>query len=736
MIEAEKKHVRYQKLDHCSDHPLLDEVTGPPRLIGMVTVGITVGIAAAAVPNTVDAYVGPGAGFALLSSFLVVFTTLLLAVASLLIWPFRMAIRAFRLRNRPKAWIRRLVVVGFDGQDPKLTEKYLEQGLLPNLKKLQEQGCYRRLGTTYPALSPVAWSSFATGTNPARHNIFDFLNRDRRTYLPLLSSTHIGGVENTLDIGKYRIPTKKPEIRQLRKSKPFWRILGDNSIWSTVLRVPITFPPDKFYGAQLSAMCVPDLLGTQGTFLLFTTRHSEEKIKEGGIRIELEQADGVIETTVQGPENTFVKDNPPLEIPMRVERDIDANCARLTIGKLDLELTPNVLSDWVQLEFHAAPAVKVRGCCRMMVTEMGEHFSLYMTPISIDPESPAMPISHPPYYSNYLAKKIGGPYSTLGLAEDTWALNEGVTDDGTFLELTYDIDSEREKMFFAALDKLRQGTLTCVFDAVDRIQHMFWHYLEADHPANKGGDVSAAEHRNAIQKIYEHNDAIVGRVMEQLQDGDVLLVISDHGFDSFQRGVNLNGWLHEQGLLKLKDGASGEGDWLADVDWAQTKAYSLGLSGMFLNLKGREAMGIVAPGAEAQAVKDQIKKGLEGIIDSERNAVAVEQVFDTAKLYAGPYSENAPDLIVGYNSGYRISWDCATGLVSGPIFEDNVKAWSGDHCIDPRLVPGILFCNVDMAEQAPSLIDIAPSVLKLFGLEPPAHMDGKPLFTREALQGA
>ena len=736
MIAADKKHVRYQRLDHCSDHPLLDEITGPPRLIGIMTLSLTIAIASAIVPNTLNAYVGPGAGFALLSSFLVIFTTLLLAVASLLIWPFRMAIRAFRLRNRPKPWINRLVVVGFDGQDPKLTEKYLDAGLLPNLKKLKEKGCYRRLATTYPALSPVAWSSFATGTNPARHNIFDFLNRDRRTYLPLLSSTHIGGVEKTLSLGKYRIPTKKPEIRQLRKSKPFWRILGDYSIWSTVLRVPITFPPDKFYGAQLSAMCVPDLLGTQGTFLLFTTRHSDEKIKEGGMRIELEETGGVIETTIRGPENTFVRDNPPLEIPIRIERDTAANRVRLTIGKLDLELVPHVLSEWVQLEFHAAPGVKVRGCCRLMVTEMGEHFSLYVTPISIDPESPAMPISHPAYYSNYLAKKIGGPYSTLGLAEDTWALNEGVTDDGTFLEQTYDIDAEREKMFFAALEKLRNGTLTCVFDAVDRIQHMFWHYLEADHPANNGIDIAAAEHRDAIRKIYEHNDAIVGRVMEKLKDGDVLLVISDHGFDSFQRGVNLNGWLMSQGLLALNEGATGEGEWLADVDWSKTKAYSLGLSGMFLNLKGREAMGIVEPRAEAQAVKQAIIDGLEGIVDDERGKVAIGRVFDTAKLYAGPYAENAPDLVIGYNSGYRISWDCAQGLVAGPIFDDNVKAWSGDHCIDPRLVPGILFSNVAMEEQTPSLIDIAPSVLKLFGLEPPTHMDGRPLFTREALRTA
>ena len=685
------------------------------------------------VPGTVEAYIGPGAGFALLSSFMVIVTTTLLAIVSLLVWPFRAAIRLVKRSFLPKPWIKRLIIVGFDGQDPKLTDQYLNEGRLPNLQKLKNMGCYRRLATTYPALSPVAWSSFATGTNPARHNIFDFLNRDRRTYLPLLSSTHIGRVERTLKIGRYRIPLHKPEIRQLRKSKPFWSILGEHDIWSTILRVPITFPPDKFHGAQLSAMCVPDLLGTQGTFLLYTTRPAEKAFKEGGIRVPLEKTGSAMETTLRGPDNSFVDGSPPLELSMTIVMNEAEQRVTVTISGETIELTPHQLSEWVRLEFKAAPGVKVSGICRMMVTEMDEHFSLYLTPISLDPENPAMPISHPGYYSTYMAKKIG-PYCTLGLAEDTWALNEGVTDDSTFLTQTYDIDHEREQMFFAALDRLRRGTLACVFDATDRIQHMFWHYLEAEHPANKGCDIAAAEHRNAIRELYEHNDVMVGKVMERLQDGDVLLVISDHGFDSFQRGVNLNGWLQEQGLLVLKDGASGDKEWLADVDWSKTKAYCLGLTGMFLNLKGREAMGIVEPGEEAQQVKDEIISKVSGMVDDERDKIGIEEVFDTASVYRGPYSENAPDLIIGYNSGYRISWNCATGMVAGAVFEDNVKAWSGDHCIDPRLVPGIFFSNYAIEEENPSLIDIAPSALRLFGLEPPAYMDGKPLFTREAVQ--
>lgn len=669
-----------------------------------------------------EAYVGPGAGFALLSSFFVVFTTIILALVSLLIWPFRLAIRAIT-RGRPvKPLIKRLIIVGLDGQDPKLTDRFIAEGKLPNFSKLAAMGSYHRLRTTFPSVSPVAWSTFSTGVSPAKHNIFDFLDRDLRTYLPVLSSTHIGRPTRVLKLGRFRIPLSRPDLRLLRKSKPFWCILGDHHIWSTVLRVPITFPPDKFYGAELSAMCVPDLLGTQGTFTLFTTRPVGGRFKEGGTRVELRKNGHGFEASLAGPPNSFIAGEPALAIPLsiradqgRVRIDVNGHHHTLEMGKL---------SDWITLTFPAAPLIKVSGICRMLVTEMGEHVSLYVTPINIDPEKPAMPISHPSYYSTYLAKKIG-PYSTLGLAEDTWALNEGVIDDGTFLQQTYDIDAERERMFFAGLDKLRHGSLVCVFDATDRIQHMFWRYLDPTHPAGRGRET--AEHRDAIEQLYIHNDALVGKVMARMKDGDVLMVISDHGFNSFRRGVNLNSWLHANGYLTLKPGADGSAEWLRDVDWSRTRAYALGLTGMFLNVKGREGQGIVEPGAGAAQLRKELVAKLSGLADGDADAVGITEAFETQALYSGPYLANAPDLLIGYNAGYRTSWDCATGVVSGPVFEDNLKAWSGDHCIDPRQVPGVIFCNRSIDSTDPALIDIAPTALHLFGIEPPAYMDGKVL---------
>lgn len=710
---------------------------------------LIVALAAAAVlalPSNASAYIGPGAGFALLSSFFVLLTTMVLALVALLRWPFRLMWRAVCGGRKARPLIRRLIVIGFDGQEPSLTDRYLAEGKLPNFAALAKTGCYHRLKTTNPPVSPVAWSSFSTGTNPGRHNIFDFLDRDRRSYLPLLSSTRIGSNtgrgERVLRLGPYRIPLRAPEMRLLRKSQPFWSLLGEARVWSTVLRVPITFPPDRFHGAQLSAMAAPDLLGTQGTFLLYTTRPSSrageagsageegKDFKEGGIRVPLTFTGDRAETRITGPANPLRAGTPPLELPMTVTRDSAAKTLTIDVSGQRVTLASRELSDWIPLAFKAAPFVKVRGLCRMQATEVADddgtdaeqHVSLYVSPISLDPEHPAMPISHPSWYATYLAKKIGRPYSTLGLAEDTWALNEGVIDDETFLQQTWDIDRERQDMCSAALDRLRDGALVCVFDATDRVQHMFWRHV--------------GQKNNAIEEQYRRNDAYLGQVMSRLTDGDVLMVLSDHGFNAFRRGVNLNRWLLDHGYLALKPGADGRAEWLRDVDWSRTRAYALGLTGLFLNIKGRESQGIVSPGSEVSQLKAELIAKLSGLVDTApaadgagpKRGVAIREMFDTASIYDGPYTGNAPDLLAGYNTGYRVSWECASGVVSGPVFEDNTKAWSGDHCIDPRLVPGVFFCSRPIDKSDPALIDIAPTALHLFGVGIPHHIEGTPLF--------
>lgn len=674
------------------------------------------------------AYVGPGAGFAFLGSFLSLLAAFLVGAASILAWPVRVLWRSL---SGKKGWknakVRKVIFLGLDGYDPDLAERYMAEGKLPNLSGLREKGDYSRLRTTYPPLSPVAWSTFATGVNPAKHSLYDFLNRSMKTYLPELSSSRVREPARFLKLGKWRVPLGKASVDMRRKSKTFWSILGDEGIDSSILRVPITFPPEKFNGRMLSAMCTPDLLGTQGSFQQFTTAGAGGHFDEAGQQRPLTRNGKGLEGKIEGPPNPLRSDEEVMTAPFKLQ--LNGKGGKLDINGSTHKLEAGEYTPWIKLTFHAAPGVKVDGIARFMLTETEPEVSLYVTPINIDPEKPALPISHPSYYATYLAK-LQGAFATLGLAEDTWALNERVIDEQAFLDQAYSICEERETMFKNALDRTKKGIVACVFDTSDRIQHMFFRYLEPDHPAhqkNPHGN-GATRFEGVIEDLYQRMDTIVGKALKYVDDDTVLFVLSDHGFKSFQRGVNLNTWLLENGYLALKDGATEAGPYLKGIDWSRTKAYTFGLTGLYLNQKNREAEGIVARD-EAAALKKEISEKLTGLRDEERGKVAIREAWPKEAVYQGPYMDVAPDIVVGYDLGYRTSWDAALGKVTTEVFQDNLKAWSGDHCVDPALVPGVIFCNRKIEGDNPGIEDLAPTALRLFGMKPPPYMDGKDLFT-------
>ena len=673
-------------------------------------------------PALAHAYAGPGAGFAVLSSFWAIFVAFLYSFYALMTWPVRQLFRFLRRRNAyGKATFERAVILGFDGMDPELAERFMKEGRLPNLAKLRDTGTFSKLRTTFPPISPVAWSTFMTGVNPGKHNIYDFLGRDTSNYLPYLSSAEIRGPKRHIKIGKYSIPFGKTQIKAMRKGTPFWHWLGNAGIFSSVIRVPVTFPPERFQGVLLSGMCVPDLKGSQGTFCLCTTRASDDKFREGGVRVAIERKNGVCRSYVPGPDNPLIEKGGELRADFEIRPELGSKSARFVFGSEKFTLKIGEYSEWLPAEFKVGMGFTAHGICRFYLKGLSPEVEVYVTPVNIDPGHPDLPISHPVTYSIYLAK-LFGPYATLGLAEDTWALNEHVLDDDAFLAQAYGNHEDRERMLFDALDKTKQGLCTCVFDTTDRVQHMFWRYLEEDHPAAR--DVPHSQHPPVIQELYERMDRLVGRVMEKIDDDTLLLVISDHGFKSFARCMNVNAWLHQNGYLALKDGKTESGDWFDDVDWSRTRAYTMGLNGLYLNIKGREKQGIVDP-AEADALKGELQKKLNGLVDPASGTVGITGVFIADNVYRGPYTDNSPDLIVGYAAGYRASWDSVMGKVTGQIFEDNIKAWSGDHCIDPRLVPGVLFSSHKFIEDKPAIVDVAPTILKLFGIALPGHFDGK-----------
>jgi predicted AlkP superfamily phosphohydrolase/phosphomutase len=688
------------------------------------------------VPATAHAYVGPGAGVAIAGTALALLTSLVLVVVGILIWPIRAIVRMFTRKRPPDPPIvKRAVVIGLDGLDPDLVDRFMAEGKLPNLERIAARGSFRRLRTTFPAMSPVAWSSFATGVNPAKHGIFDFLTRDPHSYQPDLSSAHVAPPRRHISIGSLRVPIGKPELRLLRKSKPFWEILGRHRVPCSILRVPITFPPQKFDGTMLSAMCVPDLQGSQGTFTYYAsdaggsegTGGGEETT--GGERVAVTIENGRVETYLEGPPNPMRRDGRRLRVKLTATLAEGGASATLRVGRKTIEAKLDQHTDWVEIAFPMALGLKLRGICQFRLLAAGDAFRLYVTPINIDPARPILPISHPRLFSIFLAKLIGR-FSTLGLAEDTWALNEGVIDEDAFLDQAWTNHREREAMFFQMLDRTPRGVITCVFDGTDRIQHMFMRYLDDGHPALTAEERDSP-HRSVIEDTYCRMDEMVGRVLDKVDIADpetLVAVISDHGFKTFRRGVNLNTWLRDNGYLVLEDGRTETGEWFDGVDWDKTRAFALGLGGIFLNVRGREGRGIVEPGAAANALADEIAAKLTGMVDPECDAVGIRKAYPCHTLYRGPYADRSPDLIVGYAAGWRASWNGVRGIVDGVVFDDNTKAWSGDHCIDPDLVPGVLIANRALGSEGdPQIADMAPTLLALFGIPAPAYMDGTSL---------
>jgi len=675
--------------------------------------------------GSAEAYIGPGAGFAFVSSFFILFLTFASVFLILLTWPLRWLIRLLFARKPPaKGRTKRVIVLGLDGQDPDLTRQWMEEGLLPNFSNLAEEGSFSNLATTLLAESPVAWSSFSTGCNPGKHGIYDFLVPNRKTHLPELSSAKVDPPSRSIPLGKYRIPIGKPRIQIGRKSKCFWNVLGEHNLFSSILRVPITFPPEKFRGVLLSAMCLPDLRGSQGTFFYFTSDPDDNQELSGGERIPIEVADGVARSSIPGPENSLLAKGGEMSVPLEVRLGKDSSNCELLIGKKTYPLRMGEYTPYIRIEFRPGLGMKVSGLVRFRLLEVSPHFRLYMTPLNIDPSKPALPISYPFTYSGYLAN-TQGLYSTLGLAEDTNALKAGVIDEDAFLEQTYDIHSEREKMFFDALEKTRRGLVVCVFDITDRLQHMFFRYLDEYHPGNKGRENT--KHKDAIKKLYIQMDGLVGKVRKKMAKDDVLFVMSDHGFKSFQRTVNLNTWLFENGYLALEGDRPTGKDYFSEVDWTKTKAYAMGFGGIYLNLKGREAKGIVGRNGEAGSVKEEIASQLRKLQDTERDAEPIREVYDASQVYSGPYVDRAPDLCVGFRVGYRASILNVTGGVAENIFEDNENDWSGDHNFNPPDVPGMMCTNRKVTADDPRIIDIGPTILDLFGVQIPSYMDGRSL---------
>ncbi|HIJ71359.1 MAG TPA: twin-arginine translocation signal domain-containing protein [Planctomycetes bacterium] len=632
---------------------------------------------------------------------------------------------------------RKVIIIGIDGMDPVLSEKMIRSGGLPNFARLAESGGFRTLGTSTPPQSPVAWANFINGAGPGSHGIFDFIHRNPEMQcLPFFAAAETVAGNGYLAVGDHKLqlefwPFNHESSKTLlrRQGVPFWDYLDRAGISSTFYDLPSNYPPSPSkYGNHrcLAGMGTPDLLGTYGTY----QHYSEDgpvrtKDEPGGKRSMLFFENERAPAKLFGPTNTLLKEPQPTTVNFVVHRDKQAQGAVIEIQGHKVLLKKGQWSRWLKIDFELSmpwflPNEHVSGICRFYLQEVEPNFRLYASPVNTDPSDAYLKITEPAEFIGDISDKLGLFYTT-GFQEDHKALSNKIFTDAEYAAQAGYVLKERFNLLDYALKDFDDGLLFFYFSSTDLQSHMFWWDSDEKHPVRSASD--AKDYFAHLQSIYQKLDSTVGDIAKRYGNEATIIVMSDHGFANFKRQFNLNTWLRDNGYLGPADSTSV----LGDVDWSQTRAYGLGINGLYVNLRGRERDGIVEPGTEKEELVNELVTKLEAVRDTNGKPV-IRKAHRTDKAYQGPATRLAPDIIIGYRRGYRASWATCLGDMTEEVMLENDSAWSADHCADVLEVPGVVFANRPIAAQTPALIDIAPSVLTEFGLEVPASMQGKNIF--------
>lgn len=606
---------------------------------------------------------------------------------------------------------KRVIVLGFDGMDYTLTKQLMDEGRLPNLRRLATTGSFAPLETAIPPQSPVAWSCFITGMDAGGHGIFDFIHRDPKTLQPYLSTSRTSPGKSWR-FGQWLLPVAGGKVELLRHGAAFWEGLTQRGIQTTIVRVPANFPPAGTATRELSGMGTPDLLGTYGTFTFFTADPgaAADQNVSGGRIVGVHAANGVFKGVLRGPDNPYHATPQPVTAEFTLHPDPDKPWAMLVAGSEERLLQEGEWSDWVPVDFALAPARSLRGMCRFYLKQLRPVFQLYVTPINLDPMQPALPISAPESWATELARATGR-YYTQGIPQDTKAYSAGVFEPGEFLAQSRLVLAEDIEQYRYVLGQFERGLLFFYFGEPDQTSHMMWRPMDPVHPAYDAE--RDAPYANVVKDLYTTMDGLVGSTLDHMDSTTTLIILSDHGFASWRRAFHLNAWLRSQGYLATLHPDAEEGT-LADVDWAHTRAYGLGLNGLYINVQGREAHGIV-PAAERAALVQEIATKLRETIDPATGSPAITRTYRPEETYGGHDAlDVGPDLIVGYAKGTRCANESALGGTQALLFTDNADAWSGDHCMDHTAVPGVLFSNRPLRKPAPRLQDVGAAVAAEF----------------------
>ena len=620
-------------------------------------------------------------------------------------------------RSAPDPSVPRVIVLGLDGMDHELTTRLMAEGRLPGLSRLEKMGGYGALGTSIPPLSPVAWSDFITGDDAGRHGIFDFIHRDPETMMPYLSTSRAEAPERFLRLGGWQFPLDEGTVELLRHGEAFWEKLQKRGVPTTIIRIPANFPTSGTAEREIAGMGTPDILGGYGTFSYYTTDRLAFVGLDisGGHLFTVEEENGVIEAQLIGPDHPLKTTPEPLTADFTLYLDPSRPAVKLVAGDEERVLEEGEWSDWVTVPFDLIPTQTVPTQALFYLKQVRPHLQLYVSPLNLDPFAPAMPISTPDSYAADLAEATGR-YYTQGMPEDTGVLSAGVLTPTEFLEQAHIAMRELRDQLPWFLDQFDRGLLFYYVGNGDLISHMMWRSMDPDHPTYDAE--TDAPYAEVIPEVYEEMDALVTYTLDHMGNDTLLIVMSDHGFTSWRRTFHLNAWLHQNGYLAVSDESLPEVEALLNVDWSRTRAYGIGLNGLYVNLAGRERDGIV-PSHEREALVAEIAEKLEAVIDPSTGRPAVTRVYVRDETFVdGGHREIGPDAVIGYTKHTRGSDPSALGLVGPDVLTDNDKPWSGDHGMHTPDVPGILATSRPLRRSAADLRELHASVLAEFGLEP------------------
>jgi hypothetical protein len=656
--------------------------------------------------------------------------------------------------------IPRIVVLGFDGVDPRVVAEYLKAAELPAVRALIERGGLHDLQSEIPPESPVAWASMQTGVKPSRHSIFDFIGRDpeRSGYRPTNGMVDFDPPPFLFGA----VPTRPPRVESRLAYRTFSERVSEAGYGVLGLRPPLAFPVRPQPDARvLSGLGTPDLAGTNGAYAFydrgFTLR--PEYTVFNGHQIHLDGGPNALafDTYLEGPFDRRHRDEhggfPRLSLPLRFERILPDGPVSVVLAGEHVAVRAGEQSPWMRVGFRSKtiPAITFRGLVRFRVQSV-EPLQVLTDPVQIDPNDPALPISTPPGFAAELVNE-GGLYSTMGWLEPTFPLNDGLMAPETFMKHVLELmDRDHALLLGELMRPARRSTRPAplvfhVFTETDRTSHCFWWLRDTEHPAYDKQIAARLAGRDPILEIYRQMDRVIADTVARLGPDDTLLVVSDHGFQSFRYGFSVNQWLLNEGYLVLKEdaGAVGGGTLSAffgeslstdAVDWSKTRAYALGLGQIYVNRRGREPQGIVAPG-DVAALVAEIREKIVAFVDKKHdNAKPILKAYDLATEYgAGPAMARAAEIQLGFGKYYRVAWQTALlrdiRLRGTDPIDDNTYPWSGDHCSTDRdLVPGFLLSNralPDAPTGAPyNVRDIAATVLAHFHLDA-SDLDATPL---------